>query len=191
MILQEGYRAPDFRIATVGGVSRALHDYRGAPILVYGWASWDASKDSLPALQKLHEKIRVVSIAFEARGPEPAMACLKPAGASFELLLDATCVLSRMWGVKKIPFVVLLDEEGYVRQVAQSLDDVALDKQVERKGELKADRGDTRVDVLVQGCPIYLSRGRTADAAGSLREALKLDPKNEIIRRQIEVVEAK
>lgn len=201
MILKTGFRAPDFRIATVGGVSRALHDYRGRPVLLFGWGSWHASRESLPLLQRFHEKhgeeVRIVSIAFDAQGPGFAMRYLKPAGATFEMLLDATCVLSRAWGAKRLPFVVLLDSEGTVLHLADALDESvlsdlrsALKKRVQKKGDLRVKRakGATKVDILVQGCAIFLSRSRTADAANSLREALKLDPGNEIIRGQVEAV---
>lgn len=202
MFLKEGYRAPGFRIATVGGTSRSLQDYRGAPTLVYGWASWDSSRDVLPALQRFHQShgaaVRVVSIAFDAQGPGFAMKYLKPAGAGFEMLIDATCVLSRRWGVKTVPFLVLLDAEGTVQKVLKSVDEKTLaslpeflTKKQPGNGDLDPSllKSDINVDRFVQGCAIFLSRNRVADAANSLREALKLDPKNEIIRRQIAELE--
>lgn len=199
MILRQGYRAPDFRISTVGGVSRSLRDYEGKPTLFFGWGSWDSSREKLGSLQKFHEKngasVRVVSIAFDAQGPAFPMRYLQPAGAAYEMLIDATCVLSRAWGVKEVPFAVLLDDGGTVQWIGGSIEEknllAALKKKPVRKAsaKAKAEKGNPKVDIFVQGCAIYLSRARTADAANSLREALKLDPKNRIIERQIEAVE--
>jgi len=201
LFLIVGNRAPDFRVATVGGTSRALHDYAGRPTVLCGWGSWHPSREALPLLERFHRdhpSIRTVSIAFDAQGPAFAMRYLRPAGATHELLIDATCVLSRAWRVRQLPFTVGLDANLTVRYLNRALDSaslqearLALEKEPleGRAEEPTAEAGDTRLDVLVQGCGIYLSRGRTKEAADSLRKALDLDPGNEIIRGQIVALE--
>ncbi|MHC4607488.1 MAG: TlpA family protein disulfide reductase [Planctomycetota bacterium] len=199
MILQQAHRAPDFRIASVGGRSSALYDFLGRPVLVFGWGSWHPSRGTLGALQAFHAEhsdVTVVSVAFEVQGPPSAMRYLRPAKATFEMLLDATCVLTRRWGVKDVPFTVLLDAEGYVQHVGKDFDakavEAALAKKPARKGETQPQftREDFNLDLLAQDSNIFLSRGRSGDAVHALRRAAKAYPDNLIIAGQIPAIES-
>ncbi len=195
--LQVGARAAGFRLCTMGGISRTLQDYRGRKTAIFAWGSWSESREFLGALQRFHvghPGINVVAIAFDAQGVDFPLVYLGRARATFETLIDANCILSRRWGVKRVGFLALLDENGVVMAVLDNPAEKDLSKieaLLDRKPagppppEPKVDSRDTKVEVLVQGCTNLLSRKKVQEAAESLRKALSLDPGNLIIARQV------
>jgi len=195
-----GDKLPDLRLGTMGGTSVALHEFRGRKALVYVWASWCGCREYLGTLQKFHEKhpeVAVLSIACDVTGPEYPMRYLRKAGATYHMWIDATCAISRRWGLKTVSTVILLDEEGCVLLSGNRLDEAFLgqvDQQLpvaparREVPEPKVETKNTQVEILMQSCTNYLSRKRTADAVGSLRKALALDPENRIIPKQVWVL---
>ena len=205
MEFKKGMRLPDARIASMGGNSVAFSDFRRKKVLVYGWASWDPSREALPLLQRFCEKnasdsFEVVTVAFDLTGPGRPMQYLRAAGASFQILIDATCTLSRRWGVRRLPFSLLLDEdltvqlsgtrldESFLKQVAS-----ALKKKSTVKGKplpLPKDmKKQFAVEVLLQGGANFLTRQRTVDAVNLIQQAQALDPENRMIPPQILVIQ--
>ncbi len=197
MSFEPGQILPDIRIATLGGRFFAFSDLRGRPALVYGWASWSPSRAALSALQKFYAPagLELATVAFDVKGVGAPMEHLKKAGADHHLLIDSTCTLTRKWGVRRIPFLVLLDESGKVLFASETSgtdgveaalknrpDVPVLDFPVSGKEETER---QFQVEVQLQNCTNYLGRGRTGDAKAALEKALELDPENEIIRGQI------
>ena len=195
-MLAEGRVLPHLRIATVGGTSFALNQLGGRPAVIFLWAGRH------PSLEALRERARpdgphVATIAVEARGPGVAMKHVPRGASSWHLLIDTCALVSRVWGIKRLPVTLLVDAEGRLVRRAELPDD-ALWAEAEnlpfapapvpwpRAPSLEA--CPTEVELRVQGCGIFLSRKRVADAADSLRAALKLDPENEIVRAQIDVL---
>jgi hypothetical protein len=199
MNLTHGTPLPAFRLSTVGGLSVALRDLLGIPTLYFGWASWDPSRDSLRALEAFHRKhapsVRVVSIAFEAWSLDYCNRYLKAADFTHLALIDASFLLSRVWGVKSVPFVALADADGLVRFAEAGGDKLlpkalaSLKKKPARKAAKPAKRPKgvvhPRVEILMQEGMNYLTRLRTDDALGFWRKASELDPTNTLIPRQM------
>jgi peroxiredoxin len=195
-----GDKLPDVRLGTMGGTSCALRDLRGRKALVYVWASWSDSREALPLLEEFHRAhpgVAAVSIACDVTGPEYPMRYLRRARATFEMWIDATCTLSRRWGVKEVPVSILLDEEGCVLLAGTMLDRELLTRTGEllarppaRTGvaEPRVDTKNTRIEILMQSCTNFLSRKRTSDAVASLRRALAVDPDNGLIAPQVWVL---
>lgn len=195
-----GDKLPDVRLGTMGGTSCALRDFRGRKGIVYVWASWSDSREALPLLEEFHRKhptVAAISIACDVTGPEYPMRYLRRAAATFEMWIDATCALSRRWGIKEVPVTLLLDEEGCLLLAGTALGRDFLTRAEEllarppaRTGvpEPKVDTKNTRIEILVQSCTNFLSRKRTADAVASLRKALALDPENKLIPPQVWVL---
>jgi peroxiredoxin len=195
-----GDKLPDARLGTMGGTSCALRDFRGRKTLLYVWASWSDSREALPLLEEFHGKhpeTAVISIACDVTGPEYPMRYLRRARATFEMWIDATCTISRRWGVKEVPATILLDEEGCILLLGAALDrpllarvEELLARPAARRGvpEPKVDTKNTRIEILMQSCTNFLSRKRTADAAASLRKALAVDPENKLIAPQVWVL---
>ncbi len=180
----------------MGGTSTSREDFAGAPALFAGWASWDLSRNDLPRLQAFQQKnpdIRTVTIAFDVQGPEHPMRYLRAAGYTFTALIDATCELSRLWGAKEIPFAVLVDAGGIVRELLDCWDGAFLAeaaKIVSKKApksvpDRPVDRAATKFEILLQGCTNLLSRARKEEANMCLQQALELDPENRLVRKQM------
>lgn len=140
----------------------------------------------------------MVSIAFDAQGVDPPLRYLTQARATFEMLIDACCILSRRWGIKRTDLLLLLDENGVLMKMWEAPREAHLE---EVQGllprepirpvppEPKVDTKDVRVELLVQGCTNFLSRKKVQEAVESLRKALALDPSNRIIARQVLVLQ--
>lgn len=191
-----GQKMPDVRLGSMGGTSVAFSDFEGRKVLVFVWASWDPSRDSLEALEAFHRKhpdLAVISIACDAQGVDLPMRYVSKAKCTHEIWIDATCTLARRWKVKKAGVTLLLNEARCVL-LAGGLPDKALLKSVEGLleekvklkpiPEFKVDSHDTKVEILCQQCTNYLTRRRIDDAVGFLRQACELDPENEIVPPQ-------
>lgn len=194
-MLAVGMVLPHLRIATVGGTSFALNELGGRPAVIFLWAPWHPSREALPALRDRARGVQVATIALEARGPAAAVAAVPRGAAAWHLLIDTTALVSRVWGVKRVPVTLLVDAGGRLVRRAELPDDALWAEAAKlpnapvptpwpRVPSLEA--CPTEVELRVQGCGIFLSRKRVRDAADSLRAALALDPGNEIIRAQID-----
>lgn len=196
-----GDRLPDFLLSSMGGTSRALREYRGRKTLVFLWASWCPSRELLGPLRDFSQKhrgVNVVSIAFDAQGVDYPLRYLTQARSTYEMLIDACCVLSRRWGVKRTGLMLLLDENGVLMgrlEDPREEDLSRMEELLSRKPfdpvppESRVDSRDVRVELLVQGCTNFLSRKKVQEAVESLRKALSLDPDNVIIARQVLVLQ--
>lgn len=198
----EGNRPPDFLLARPGGTAVRFGDLLGQPVIFYMWAPWHESRGGLGGLQKFYATrggaIGAVGIAFDMRGPEAAMREVKRQGVTFPILLDISCTLSRVWGVRSIPLVVVVDADGFVERVSTELTQevlrgaVSADRSVKRTRVLEPacpPLGSLEVEILVQNATNLLGRGRREEAIESLRRARKLDPGNRILADQIALIE--
>lgn len=199
--IKPGERPADFRLCTMGGTSKALRDFRGRKTLVFAWAPWCGCRDFLVPLQRFHRKhpgVHVVTVALDAQGVDMPLKYLTQARADFEMLLDASCLLSRKWGLKRPGLLVLLDENGTAMFAADPPEEKDLEKVEKRLAdkpvspvppEAKVDHRDVKVELLVQACTNFLTRKKVQEAVESLRKALAADPGNLIIARQVLVLQ--
>jgi hypothetical protein len=192
-----GDRLPDVRLGSMGGNSRALSDFRGRKKLVYVWGSWCGCREKLGDLQSFHlahPGLPIISIACDAQGVDLPMRYLSRAKATYEMWIDATCLLVRRWKLKRVSALVLLDEHDVVLAVGEGPDGPFL-RQVENLLSKppdpnpppvpKVDTQDTKIEFLVQQCTNYLTRKRVDDAVGFLKQALALAPENQVLPKQI------
>ncbi|MBI4564788.1 MAG: TlpA family protein disulfide reductase [Planctomycetes bacterium] len=192
-ILRRGVRAANYRLATTGGRSVTLRNFAGHPVLFVGWASWHASREKLAAVEAFHlkhrDRIQVASIAFDVQGLEFPMRYYAAARGTHTPLIDATCVLSRTWGLKEIPFWAILDADGCVQAAGTTFEPKAIEAAMKKRSTHARRRAPKAsasypFEFTVQQCGIFLSRARREDAVRSLEEAAKLDPENRLIRPQ-------
>jgi len=192
-----GDRLPDIRLGSMGGRSVTLSQYAGQKKLVYVWASWCGCREYLGALQEFHlahPALPIITIACDAQGVDFPMKYLSRFRATYEMWIDANCLLGRRWKLKKVGVLLLLDENDVVLMAAEKPDAEVL-KQVEKllpnaaatnpPPAPKPDLKDTRVEFLVQLCTNYLTRKRIDDAVGFLKQALAIDPESKVIPKQI------
>jgi len=199
---EKGMRLPEARLSTVGGTSFAFHELRGRPAVIFGWGSWSPSAKRIAALQEWHSKsgVALATVAFEVTGPAAAMSVLKPAGANHVMLIDATCTLTRCWGVREVPFLVAVNEDFIVLHSGTRFEEKAVSAALKaRVSKTKKEpsfspaqvKRQFQVEILLQACTNLLGRRRTAEALASLQKALDLDPENRIIAEQLRVMESK
>ncbi len=183
-----------FRIATTGGRSVGNADFLGRPVIFYGWASWDPSRDALAEVEAFHRKqtpdVEVANIAFDVEGPGRPMRYYAAAGCTHTPLIDATFTLRRVWGVISLPFWIVVDADGCVQARGTAWQTGAIGKALSRKPghakgkEPRAKPRFEKTEFLLQTAGTFLSRARIDDAVRCVRDAEKLDPSCELYRPQ-------
>jgi hypothetical protein len=146
-------------------------------------------------------------VAVEVQGAAAARPWLERAGATFPTVVDAANVLGETLGYKAIPNGVVLDERGVVRyrklggfSVERAEDVAAVERLLTAGGPEGAASGQedepragpalgrVRAVALQRGLDL-LRQGDRAGAAEAWREALRADPDNYVIRKQIWAIE--
>ena len=139
---------------------------------------------------------------MEHSGPEAARSFVEAAGVTFSTIIDEQGVLSRLFEFKVVPNGVLLDEEGIVRWTKfggfsiENADDVSVVERFlagDKPGPSPAQQVPYALGPLerelvatkLQLGRVLLDAGRTAEATVAWRDALRLDPENFTIRKQI------
>ena len=117
-----GGPAPDFVLRSTAGKNLRLSEYRSDVVVVAFWANWCAAcRDGLPALERLQQSLaaqglRVISISFDDKAAAAAAAA-GSARVSFPVLMDPQGEVGREYDVNDLPFVVLVDRDGRIRQI--------------------------------------------------------------------------
>jgi hypothetical protein len=141
-------------------------------------------------------------VAVEHTGPEAARSFVEAAGVTFPTIIDELGVLSRLFGFKVVPNGVLLNEEGMIRWAkfggfsVDNPDDVAAVERFLAGGDPGPSPAQDvpyalgplereLVATKLQLGRLLLDSGRTVEAVAAWRDALRLDPQNFTIRKQI------
>ncbi len=121
-LLQPGTEAPDFTLPAPDGTSHTLSSLRGSYVVLDFWASWcpDCRKD-IPAMKELHDKygqrIKFVSISFDDK-KDAWTRCIETNGMDWlhlsELKKWKETEVSRLYNIKWIPAMYLLDRQGNI-----------------------------------------------------------------------------
>lgn len=171
---------PYFRLATPGGNSVANNDFFGKKTLFFLWAAWAKSKKLLAKFDKIKGYSKV-AIAFDVIGVSPVMKFVTGNNTKSLVLIDNCALLSRVWGIKKIPQLIIQDENGNLCADKINFPVKPLEK-------LEIARTSPKVELLLQYVTNLLGRKKTGEAIQTLAEAFRLDPKNQIIRGQMQVL---
>ena len=148
----------------------------------------------------------MVPVAIEHSGPEAARSFVEAAGLTFPTIVDEHGVLSRLFDFKVVPNGILLDEEGTIRWAkfggfsTDNPDDVAVVERFlagDEPGASPAPDSPYTLGPLERelvATKLHLGRvlldgGRMTEAVVAWRDALRLDPENFTIRKQIWVAE--
>lgn len=119
-------RAPDFTLKTTDGGAISLSSLRGKVVLLNFWATWcppcRAEMPDLEALQRHYgaDHEFVVLGVNNMEGADEVAAFAQRQGITFPLLLDADGrVGAKLFGVRYLPTSLIIDRDGYIRDVWQ------------------------------------------------------------------------
>lgn len=114
--------APDFTLAAPDGTMHSLSSLKGKYVVIDFWASWcpDCRKD-IPAMKELHARygsdISFVGVSFD-HDKDQWTRCIEANGMEWlqvsELKKWKETDVSRLYGVKWIPAMYLIDRNGRV-----------------------------------------------------------------------------
>jgi peroxiredoxin/outer membrane lipoprotein-sorting protein len=110
--------APDFELKTLEGEKVHLADLRGRPVLLSFWASWcGPCRRELPQISALAKEYKDKGLAIfgvndEGRGEARKFA--DDAGLTFPTLDDSNLKVHRLYRVRAIPTVFVIDRNGKV-----------------------------------------------------------------------------
>lgn len=119
-----GVQAPAFDLAPQNGSQRAsLADAAGKVAIVDFWATWcKPCIKELPFLQRLHEQyakhgVQVLAVTIDSpKSQSRVKPFVKGHDFTFHVLLDGDQeVFRQLQGEGSVPYVVVLDREGFVR----------------------------------------------------------------------------
>ncbi|HET8628831.1 MAG TPA: TlpA disulfide reductase family protein [Thermomicrobiales bacterium] len=159
-----------------------------------GWQRWyDADRP---------DELELVSVAVDLGGEAAVRPWVERAGARFPTVLDADNRLGALLGYRAIPNGVLLDPRGVIRYAKFGGFDIhrPADLRAVRAALRKHDGGEgvepgrrgalgaadqERVVALLREGAAKLRAGERAAGLAAWRAALRLDPENLVIRKQL------
>lgn len=113
--------APQTPFLAADGTEVSMADFKGHVLLVNFWATWCAPcVKELPSLDRLQaaleeEGLLVLAISQDRRGAEVAGPFLKKLGIHrLGLFLDSRMKLGRQFGVRALPWTVIIDRDGRI-----------------------------------------------------------------------------
>lgn len=115
----EGRSAPPFRLQTVEGQEVDVAELRGKVVLINFWATWcPPCRAELPDISQLHQKYvgsDVVILTVNNEGGSIARNYVKDKKLSLAVLNDSKRQVSKLYGIRAIPTVLVVDKKGIVR----------------------------------------------------------------------------
>ncbi|MBI2266879.1 MAG: redoxin domain-containing protein [Armatimonadetes bacterium] len=122
--LKVGQQPANFTLPTLTGSTVSLSQFHGRNcVLLVFWATWcPACREELPKISQIEREYRsrgvaVVSINVD-KSRRAVDSLAKALGLSFPVLLDPRNTVVKEYGVKGIPYVLILDKESIVRYQA-------------------------------------------------------------------------
>lgn len=115
-----GSAAPEFVLKSVSGKNYRLSEYRGQVVLLSFWASWCGEcRSQLEALSDVYARfsgtgLEMLAISLDRTRDQAAHAA-QSVGVGFPALHDAGGAVGEQYDVSRMPYVVLIDQDGVVR----------------------------------------------------------------------------
>ena len=118
---QVGKLAPDFTLSSLERQDISLSDFQGKPVLLSFWATWcppcRAQKPHLIAAYNDFADQGLVILGVNMReGRAHVKEYVAQKGIPFPILLDANGEVARLYQVRGIPAMFLIDRQGIVRE---------------------------------------------------------------------------
>ena len=162
-------------------------------------------REQLPVWQQLHEqfsdKVQFVGITFDAQGPEKPRFYVEKASITFPMLVDSQNVLGKHFGFKGLPNGLLVEPGGVIVyskfggfEIRETDRRIAIEKwilsdQVPGAENPISDPFQDECLKLFQDGIVALENHNKGLAAELWRKAVKIDPKNLVVRKQLWALE--
>jgi peroxiredoxin len=117
----ENSPAPDFVLKAASGKNHRLSEYRGQVVLLSFWASWCGEcRTQLRSLSGIQDRyagaeLQLLSVSLDRDRTQVADAA-GALGMNFPALHDEGGNVGEQYDVDNLPYVLLIDQEGVVRQ---------------------------------------------------------------------------
>lgn len=121
-----GKPAPDFTLPRADGGTLRLSSLRGHPVLINFWGvSCPPCRRESPLLQRAYLRDRargLVVIGLDAQGDDgqAVAAFAAERGLTYPMLADSSGIGAARYGVKDLPYSILVDRQGIVRDANPS-----------------------------------------------------------------------
>jgi peroxiredoxin len=125
-----GAAAPDFALRAVTGPNVRLSEHVGQIVVISFWGSdCDACRAQLQALERdfssyQAQGLRVYGVEV-ADDQTAALRFARGTRVTFPLLLDPAKTVARLYDVDTLPFTVLIDRDGKIRQVVRDFNETS------------------------------------------------------------------
>ena len=127
--------APNFKLKSLDGKTVELKSLRGKIVVMDFWATWcPPCRITLPLMNKVYEKtrgkdVKVFGISTDRVSPQKVRDFAKKMNISMPILHDRSGTVSRQYGVRGIPTMFIIDQEGNIHDKHVGADR-SLDKKV-------------------------------------------------------------
>jgi cytochrome c biogenesis protein CcmG, thiol:disulfide interchange protein DsbE len=120
-----GSKAPDFRAATIEGVTqtKTLANYKGDIVLLNVWATWCLPcRTEMPSIQALHDRfaargLKVVAVSVDNPSSTDAIRRFRDQyGLTFEILHDASGKIKQDYQTTGVPETFVIGRDGVIRK---------------------------------------------------------------------------
>ena len=119
--VEVGSKAPDFSAGTLTGTgTKTIADYKGQVVLLNVWATWCAPcRVEMPSIEHLQQEfapqgLKIVAVSIDEAGPEVVREFVRERGFSFEVLLNPSRSIERLYQTTGVPESFVLNREGVI-----------------------------------------------------------------------------
>jgi thiol-disulfide isomerase/thioredoxin len=114
--------APGFQLASRGGKTINLAQYKGQVVMINFWATWcKPCRDEMPLLEDIYKKYKPMGFTMLGVNVEPDSKDAEvwlgklPKPVTFPIAYDVDSKVSKLYKVETMPSTVLVDRKGNVR----------------------------------------------------------------------------
>ena len=102
------------------GKAKTLADYKGQVVLLNVWATWCAPcRVEIPSIEHLYQQLgpeglKVVAVSIDEAGPEVVREFAREHAMSFDILLNPTRTIERIYQTTGVPESFVLNRDGRI-----------------------------------------------------------------------------
>lgn len=117
-----GQQVPNLPLLGLDGRAIKMSEYRGNWVLMNFWTSWSAASiKAIPTLEAIRQEYRDLGLLGLSVSVEESVETVRGAAEKYDrsstVLVDADGKFAEQFGVKVLPYVVLIDPEGKIESV--------------------------------------------------------------------------